>query len=88
MGTSINLKLSKRAAPSKPKSAESSAVEMEKRIITIRWLAILLATGALPFLNLKGQTIPLISLIAVGAVYNLAFQVFIVPRKPAWLERG
>ena len=88
MGTSINLKLSKRAAPSKPKSAETSAVEMEKRIITIRWLAILLATGALPFLNLKGQTIPLMALIAVGAVYNLLFQVFIVPRKPAWLERG
>ena len=88
MGTSINLKLSKRAAPGKAKNADSSAVEMEKRIITIRWLAILLATGALPFLNLKGQTIPLMALIGVGAVYNLLFQVFIVPRKPAWLERG
>jgi len=87
-GPSINLKLSKRAAPVQPKSAESSAVEMEKRIIMVRWLAIGLATGALPFLNLKGETIPLAALIAVGAFYNLLFQVFIVPRKPAWLERG
>lgn len=87
-GPSINLKLSKRAAPNQPKSAESSAVEMEKRIIMVRWLAIGLATGALPFLNLKGETIPLVALIAVGAVYNLLFQVFIVPRKPAWLTSG
>jgi diguanylate cyclase (GGDEF)-like protein/putative nucleotidyltransferase with HDIG domain len=88
MGNSINLKLGKRAQPKRPKSAESSAVEMEKRIIMIRWLAILLATGALPFLNLKEQTIPLLTLIAVGALYNLLFQVYIVPRRPAWLERG
>ena len=87
-GPSINLKLSKRAAPNQPKSAESSAVGLEKRIIMIRWLAILLATGALPFLNLKQQTLPLVALIAVGAVYNLLFQVFIVPRKPAWLTGG
>ena len=88
MGNSITLKLSKRAQPSKPKNAESSAVAMEKQAIVIRWLAIILATGALPFLNLKGGTIPLLTLIAVGALYNAIFQFFIVPRKPAWLTQG
>jgi diguanylate cyclase (GGDEF)-like protein/putative nucleotidyltransferase with HDIG domain len=61
---------------------------MERRIIVIRWLSILLATGALPFLRLGNQTTPLMSLIAVGAVYNLVFQVFVLPRKPTWLTRG
>jgi diguanylate cyclase (GGDEF)-like protein/putative nucleotidyltransferase with HDIG domain len=61
---------------------------MERRIIVIRWLSILLATGALPFLRLGNQTVPLMSLIAVGAVYNLVFQVFVLPRKPTWLTRG
>ncbi len=86
--SSINLKLTKRAAPSTPKSAEGSTLEMEKRIIVIRWLAIMLATGALPFLNLGRQAVPLMALIAVGALYNLIFQIFILPRKPEWLTSG
>src|ERR1700737_4610582 len=88
MGSSINLKLGTTKASQNGGTADSSAVEMERRIITIRWLAILVSTGALPFLNLGRSLVPLLPLIAIGAVYNLAIQVYILPRRPGWLTHG
>src|SRR5579864_5709379 len=90
MGSSINLKL----APRKPApggSFDASAVEMERRIIWIRWLAILVSLGALPFLSssLNRQSIiTLIGLIGLGSLYNLTLQVVLLPRKPTWLTSG
>ncbi|HEX3629884.1 MAG TPA: diguanylate cyclase [Candidatus Dormibacteraeota bacterium] len=90
MGGSINLKLTSRA-PSPGDSFERSALEMERRIIWIRWLAILVSLGALPFLQstLNRQSlVSLLALIGLGAIYNLALLVIILPRKPGWLTSG
>src|ERR671935_14228 len=88
MGSGL-FKLTQRTVPDRAQTAEASAVEMERRIIVIRWLMIMLATGAVPFLRLsRQQVVPLLALIAVGVVYNLLFQLYVVPRKPAWLTRG
>ena len=56
MSSSINLKLGARK-PSDAGRPDASAIEMERRIIWIRWLAILVSLGALPFLasSLNGQ---------------------------------
>jgi diguanylate cyclase (GGDEF)-like protein/putative nucleotidyltransferase with HDIG domain len=88
VSSAMKLKLTKRQPPSRAAGPDAGAIEMERRIIMIRWLSILLATGSLPFLHLGNQTVPLMSLIAVGAFYNLVFQFLILPRKPAWLTRG
>src|SRR5437868_4628381 len=88
MGTSINLKLGTSKAARSAGTADASAVEMERRVITIRWLAILVCSGALPFLNLGKSLVPLLALIGIGALYNLAIQVYILPRRPGWLTRG
>ena len=88
MSGAIKLTLAKRTPPRTAQTAESSAVDTEKRVTMIRWLMIMLATGALPFLHLGGQSLPLLVLIGLGAVYNLAFHVFIIPRRPAWLTKG
>src|ERR671937_463159 len=64
---------------------------MERRIIWVRWLAILVSLGALPFLSssLSSQSLViLLALIGLGAVYNLALLVVILPRKPGWLTSG
>src|ERR671939_594832 len=76
--------------PGKGATAEASAIEMERRIIALRWLMIMLASGTLPFLSrtLGGQTIPLLALIVVGGFYNLFLQLIVVRRRPQWLTRG
>src|SRR5438105_13548226 len=64
---------------------------MERRILWIRWLAILVSLGALPFLSssLKQQAlITLLALIGLGAIYNLILLVVLLPRKPEWLTAG
>jgi diguanylate cyclase (GGDEF)-like protein/putative nucleotidyltransferase with HDIG domain len=88
MSSAINLKLGSARPAQQSRTAETSAIEMERRIVTIRWLAILVSTGALPFLNLKQSTLPLLGLIVLGAIYNLAIQFFLLPRRPGWLARG
>src|SRR2546423_10537540 len=89
MGSAINLKLGGGGRPAQQsRTGDTSAIEMERRIITIRWLAILVSTGALPFLKLPQSPIPLLILIALGAVYNLTIQLFLLPRRPGWLTRG
>jgi len=89
MSGAIKLTLAKRTPPTKTQTIEGSAVEMERRIIMIRWLSIALATLTVPFLHLKpAQAFPLVGLIAVGAVYNTVLQFVLLPRKPAWLTRG
>src|ERR1700731_321916 len=89
MSSSINLKLGARKPPGRAGNADASAIEMERRIIIIRWLAILVSTLALPFLNLGKQSLlPLLGLIGLGAIYNLILQVFLLPRKPGWLTGG
>src|SRR5205085_10558730 len=85
MSGAIKLTLAKRTPPTKTQTIEGSAVEMERRIIMIRWLSIALATLTVPFLHLKpAQAFPLVGLIAVGAVYNTVLQFVLLPRKPAW----
>src|SRR2546429_4427089 len=90
MSSSINLKLGARKA-SDPDKPDASAIEMERRIIWIRWLAILVSLGALPFLasSLNRQSlVTLLALIGLGAIYNLTLLVVILPRRPAWLTSG
>src|SRR5256712_440887 len=90
MSTSINLKLGARK-PGETGSPDASAIEMERRIIWIRWLAILVSLGALPFLSasLKPQAlVALLALIGLGAIYNLTLLVVLLPRKPSWLTSG
>src|SRR2546422_444706 len=90
MSTSINLKLGARK-PGETGSPDASAIEMERRIIWIRWLAILVSLGALPFLasSLKPQAlIALLALIGLGAIYNLTLLMVLLPRKPSWLTSG
>jgi hypothetical protein len=86
MSSSINLKLGarKRSDAGKP---DASAIEMERRIIWIRWLAILVSLGALPFLasSLNRQSlVTLLALIGLGAIYNLTLLVVLLPHKPQW----
>src|SRR2546421_11305534 len=89
MSSSINLKLGPRKPAGGGGNADASAVEMERRIIVIRWLAILVSTLALPFLSLGAQSLlPLLGLIGLGAIYNLTLQILVLPRKPAWLTGG
>ena len=89
MSSSINLKLGPRKPVAVAKNPDASAIEMERRIIGVRWLAILVSTGALPFLNLGRQSLlPLAGLIGLGAIYNLTLQVLVLPRKPTWLTGG
>src|SRR5437764_1333083 len=90
MSSSINLKLGARK-PSDAGKPDASAIEMERRIIWIRWLAILVSLGALPFLasSLNRQSlVTLLALIGLGAIYNLTLLVVLLPRKPQWLTSG
>src|SRR6184192_2459960 len=90
MSSSINLKLGARK-PGDAGSPDASAIEMERRIIWIRWLAILVSLGALPFLasSLNRQSlVTLLALIGLGAIYNLTLLVVLLPRKPQWLTSG
>src|SRR5256712_13546320 len=90
MSSSITLKLGARRATAAGKP-DASAIEMERRIIWIRWLAILVSLGALPFLasSLNRQSlVTLLALIGLGAIYNLTLLVVLLPRKPEWLTAG
>src|SRR5437762_13669009 len=90
MSSSINLKLGARK-PADAGKPDASAIEMERRIIWIRWLAILVSLGALPFLasSLNRQSlVTLLALIGLGAIYNLTLLVVLLPRKPQWLTSG
>ena len=90
MSSSINLKLGARK-PAPAGRPDASAIEMERRIIWIRWLAILVSLGALPFLSssLNSQSlVTLLALIGLGAIYNLTLLVVLLPRKPEWLTAG
>src|SRR6202011_2408466 len=90
MSSSINLKLGARK-PSDAGGPDASAIEMERRIIWIRWLAILVSLGALPFLasSLNSQSlVTLLALIGLGAIYTLTLLVLLLPRKPQWLTSG
>src|SRR6267143_1351141 len=90
MSSAINLKLGARKPPHAGKP-DASAMEMERRIIWVRWLAILVSLGALPFLSssLSQQSlVTLLALIGLGAIYNLTLLVIILPRKPGWLTSG
>jgi len=90
MSSTINLKLGPRK-PAQPGKPDASAMEMERRIIWVRWLAILVSLGALPFLSssLSQQSlVTLLALIGLGAIYNLTLLTIILPRKPAWLTSG
>ncbi len=88
MTSAIKLTLSKRTKPDPPGEAPPPIVEMERQVIVVRWLAIILALGILPFLRLGKQTTPLIAVIVLGILYNLLFQLIILPRRPEWLARG
>src|SRR5438270_820899 len=82
MSSSINLKLGARK-PGDAGSPDASAIEMERRIIWIRWLAILVSLGALPFLasSLNRQSlVTLLALIGRGALYNVTLLVVLRPR--------
>jgi len=84
MSSAINLKLGARK-PAQVGKPDASAMEMERRIIWVRWLAILVSLGALPFLSssLSHQSlVTLLALIGLGAIYNLTLLVIILPRKP------
>src|SRR5229473_2322049 len=90
MSSSINLKLGPRKASDAGKP-DASAIEMERRIIWIRWLAILVSLGALPFLasSLNSQSLlTLLALICLGALYNVTLQVVLLPRKPELVTSG
>src|SRR3989475_7614131 len=90
MSPSINLKLGARK-PGGTGTPDASAIEMERRIIWIRWLGILVSLGALPFLasSLKPQAlIALLALIGLGAIYILSLLMVLLPRKPSWLTSG
>ncbi|TMD85257.1 MAG: hypothetical protein E6I74_00915, partial [Chloroflexi bacterium] len=90
MSSSINLKLGARK-PAAAGHPDASAIEMERRIIWIRWLAILVSLGALPFLasSLNRQSlVTLLALIGLGAIYNLTLLVVLLPHKPQWLTSG
>src|SRR5437667_3892040 len=90
MSSSINLKLGARK-PAAAGQPDASAIEMERRIIWIGWLAILVARGALPFLSAslhRQSPVTLLALIGLGAIYNLPLRVVILPRRPAWLTSG
>src|SRR2546430_6833626 len=90
MSSSINLKLGARK-PGDAGSPDASAIEMERRIIWIRWLAILVSLGALPFLasSLNRQSlVTLLALIGLGASYTRTLLVVTLPRRPAWLTSG
>src|SRR4029077_3675495 len=90
MSSAINLKLGARK-PAQAGKPDASAMEMERRIIWVRWLAILVSLGALPFLSssLSHQSlVTLLALIGLGAIYNLTLLVIILPRKPGGLTSG
>src|SRR3989442_2596823 len=90
MSSSIIVKLGARRA-SDPGKPDASAIEMERRIIWIRWLAILVSLGALPFLSAslnRQSLVTLLALIGLGAIYNLTLLVVLLPRKPEWLTAG
>src|SRR2546423_6754687 len=90
MGGAISLRLGARK-PGDAGSPSASATEMERRIIGIRWLAILVSLGALPFLasSLNRQSlVTLLALIGLGAIYNLTLLVVLLPHKPQWLTSG
>src|SRR2546425_5285519 len=90
MSSSINLKLGARKATAAGKP-DASAIEMERRIIWVRWLAILVSLGALPFLSAslnRQSLVTLLALIGLGAIYNLTLLVVLLPRKPEWLTAG
>src|SRR5918912_4227208 len=90
MAKVINLKLGAHKPPTS-KTPDQSAIEMERRIIWIRWLAILVSLGAFPFLAstlARPSQLILLALIGLGAVYNLTLQVLLLPRKPGWLTSG
>src|SRR5438046_2190241 len=90
MSSSINLKLGARK-PADAGKPDASAIEMERRIMWILWLAILVSLGALPFLasSLNRQAlVTLLALIGLGAIYNLTLLVVLLPRKPEWLTSG
>src|SRR5260370_38508420 len=90
MSSSINLKLGARK-PSEAGKPDASAIEMERRIIWIRWLAILVSLGALPFLasSLNSQSLlTLLALICLGALYTVTLQVVLLPRKPELVTTG
>jgi len=88
MSGALKLKFSKRDQAGTGANSEPAAIAMERRIVALRWLAMLLATGTLPFLHLGGQTILLMSLIGLGAIYNLALQFVVVRLKPGWITAG
>src|SRR2546423_14037245 len=90
MGGAISLRLGARK-PGDAGSPSASATEMERRIIGIRWLAILVSLGALPFLSAslnRQSLVTLLALIGLGAIYNLTLLVVLLPRKPEWLTAG
>src|SRR5438046_9934125 len=90
MSSSVNRERGARK-PGDAGSPDGSAIEMERRIIWIRWLAILVSLGALPFLasSLNRQSlVTLLALIGLGAIYNLTLLVVLLPRKPQWLTSG
>src|SRR3989475_7331256 len=90
MTSSITLTLGARKA-SDPGKPDASAIEMERRIIWIRWLAILVSLGALPFLSAslnRQSLVTLLALIGLGAIYNLTLLVVLLPRKSEWLTAG
>src|SRR5260370_34474861 len=90
MSSSINRTLGPRR-PLEAGKPEASAFEMERRIIWLRWLAILVSLGALPFLasSLNSQSlVTLLALIGLGAIYNLTMLIVLLPRKPEWLTSG
>src|SRR3989442_9513783 len=90
MSSSISLKLGT-GKPSDAGKPDASAIEMGRRIIWIRWLAILVSLGALPFLSAslnRQSLVTLLALIGLGAIYNLTLLVVLLPRKPEWLTSG
>src|SRR5438876_44576 len=73
MSSSISLKLGARK-PAAAGQPDASAIEMERRIIWIRWLAILVSLGALPFLSASLNRQSLVTLLTLNDLTNLAMR--------------
>lgn len=59
-------------------------IVMEKRIITIRWLGIVIGLATVPFLGLN-DIVPMYLLISYAILLNVFFQFVIIPYRSNWL---
>ena len=63
----------------------SDVVQAERQVLLVRWLGIAVTIAALPFLHLGMR---MWDVVVGAAIYNLAFQIHIIPHRPDLLARG